>query len=56
MPETKEYFFAKYKGLKSCFICGSHENLAVNLDKKIALELVLCEKCIDSYKAALKSK
>jgi len=56
MTENKECFFARYKGGKSCLICGSRENLAMNLDKKIALELVLCEKCIDSYKDALKKK
>jgi len=53
MAETKECIFARYKGAKACLICGSYENLAVNLDRKIALELVLCEKCIDSYKTAL---
>ena len=56
MSESKECFFAKYKGEKSCLICGSYENLAVNLDRKIALELVLCEKCIDAYKTALKKE
>jgi len=56
MPENNECFFAKYKGAKACLICGSRENLAVNLNRKIALELVLCEKCIDSYKEALKKE
>ncbi len=56
MTETKKYFFARYKGEKSCLICGSYENLAVNLDRKIALELVHCEKCIDAYKTALKKE
>ena len=55
MAEAKEYFFARYKGAKACLICGSRENLVVNLNRKIiALELVPCEKCIDLYKAALK--
>lgn len=56
MTETNECFFAKYKGEKACLICGGYENLAVNLDRKIALELVLCEKCIDNYKIALKKE
>lgn len=56
MSESKECFFARYKGAKACLICGSRENLAVNLNRKIALELVLCEKCIDAYKTALKKE
>ena len=56
MTENKECIFARYKGAKACLICGSHENLAVNLNRKIALELVLCEKCIDAYKKALKKE
>lgn len=56
MSENKECIFARYKGAKACLICESYENLAVNLNRKLALELVLCEKCIDAYKDALKRK
>ena len=48
--------FVEYKGNKSCFICGSYERLVINRNDELDSELVLCEKCINSYKIVLKIK